>query len=340
MIFVLCCCDIKLEQNSDNTNRSDDLDSFNWIPSQNLIIELRSVGELTTDSDYIEMRSPEFIDSNNETIYIYDSDLGEVFMFDNDLNFTGVLLGESNRIDDYIHDMDVYNNTIVLAGTRQIYIYDSELRSFANVYSIQSCAVGNNVLYAINMPSILEPSDLLINEFTLDGRFVRSFGDYDFEDSALDQSKHRIMIEFDNENITLANTYFPQVTLISEENGNYVQDNIYINEDALITRSQNNLESLATLRNVGRARFYRVFASLNVLDEDIFMLVPNMNNTLIARIEMNGTINSILRINRDNNPILDIDTLVQKISENVRILIIIAEDEMEQKIIIYEALID
>jgi tetratricopeptide (TPR) repeat protein len=131
-------------------------DELIWNPDPDLITGLSFVKEVTSVDGSLSLKSPSRISIHNNKIYVFDTTVEKLLIFDLEGNYLGTPFEGDTRIVDHILSMSVANDgRVLLWSQRNYYIVDgSEIQQFQNT-NMEPLAVwdGDRIFVPISLAS-------------------------------------------------------------------------------------------------------------------------------------------------------------------------------------------
>ena len=124
-------------------------EELDWDPPAALLRGIEQIGDLTTGSDAIRLSSPTAITSSNNGVYVYDSELGNLLLFDAEGHFEESLIREGQKVEGNVRRLFVREDgSLMLDAFSNLYfLKDGEVTRRANYHLIYSPVwIGNKVI--------------------------------------------------------------------------------------------------------------------------------------------------------------------------------------------------
>jgi len=315
----------------------DDHPEFRWIAGDCPHSDLEKVGYLRTGDENMPMVHPEAIATAGGKLYVIDSGINNILVFDSNNRFLDKLFQDGEIEDEqFVINLSVdEDGNLLLLRFKNFYIgSDKGLTRIRNEYDFQNGVLAGGRIYMLSISDSLPQKDKLIKELSLSGEYRRSLGKRFLADDFPDWIQLRGAMACWKNELFIVSTEYPTVAVISLPTGQ--QRSINVKVPALVKRGEYNCEAWRKdRRGVERFRGIVAVRDIEVADGNVYIMSQNHPEIIIAKINPDGTVARMYTHEEPDMTVLLEFAILKK--GNSLVFYVLYARERDEKVVIYKA---
>ena len=304
---------------------ADEQDSYRIELASYQSVELMQKGILKPRNSGPPMIQPELIAANQNSVFVYDEEVRNIFIYDHNMKYLGLLMDDPIP-DDVVqpYGLEVDNEGVCyLSFFNYYYVIGNQTARYRNLYGIAEFIIHDGYIFAINYPGLLATrKDGLVNVFTDQLEFVRTIGSR-FLPSDLKDSAHRhVCLAANDTCLAVVSCIYPTYALIDLGTGQQIE---YSMDDvALIARGENNINSYRKWQNGNARSAWTTPAALGAgfVSDRLIIACPNAKEFLFIQSGGHGGIEKVLYVENDENLTL-FNVKIMALRDKMRIYLVL-----------------
>ena len=253
-------------------------------------ITLKKTLTLQTDSSGPIVEFPRFLKIRNSHIYLYDTYLGQVLVFDLDGKYRWSSSPIEQNSRELITDMDItVGHRIVLMSTNDLFFMGKTGSVVKLAYSGQGCVYMPQSVYSVNKADTLSAGRPLVTEISMKGEFVHSYGTYNFTDVETGDTKYNFRLWRNGPELYVWNGDLPEISIMNVISSD--QFLVRLQHPIFIKRGMFNTDTYTGKDTT--LGIFTIFTDIEVHGGRIFALIENDEIMMVAEIGRSGIITKL-----------------------------------------------